>query len=238
MPSSIIILIGSAVLGIIALVCGIIADIDILFGLGLADAFMSLIFIPVFYLRAKKRRRIFARQDALIIWQYAPYEAEHIAAMEAKKVRKSSVGLSVLACVCLVIIFAPFIVIIEDTATKHLLLYIGIIAALLPFTSLYIAPAYTVRQITKIPSVTIIGRDYILLNNRYIGINDRAALTLVDAVVKTGGIAYGGVSALFLTYTFLMRYGNIMHFTVDVPIPGNCTADAVRFAEGLQAVSS
>ncbi len=236
MPGSIAILIGSAALGIIAFVCGIIADLDILFGVGLAEAFLSLILIPVLYLRAKKRRRIFARQDALLIWQYEPNETEHIAAAEAKKVRKSSVGLSILACVCLMIIFAPFIVIIEESSTKELLLYIGIIAALLPFTSLYIAPAYTARQITKAPSVTVIGRDYILINNRYIGINDRASLTLVDAAVKTGSRAYGGSHALYLTYTFLMKYGNIMHFTVEVPIPGSRKTEAADFAESIKAV--
>lgn len=235
MPASIIILIGSAAMGIIALAFGIAADNGVLFGLGLADAFISLLLIPVFYVRANKRRRIFARQDALLIWQYEPYEAAHIAAATAKKVRKSSVGLSILACVCLSIIFAPFIVIIEDTTTKYLLLYIGIAAALMPFASLLIAPAVTVRQITLMPSMTVIGRDYILINNRYIGINDRASLTLVDAVVKSGsGMTLGGGSALFLTYTFLMRYGNIMHFTVEVPIPGNRITEAVRFAESLR----
>jgi hypothetical protein len=34
--------------------------------------------------------------------------------------------------------------------------------------------------------MTIVGRDYILMNNRYIGINDRAKLTLVNARAVTG----------------------------------------------------
>jgi hypothetical protein len=236
MPGSIIILIGTAAVGAIAVVFGLVTDIDIVFALGLADAFLSLIFIPVFYMRAKKRQRIFARQDALLIWQYAAFEAAHIAATEAQKIRKTSIRLSVLASVCLAIIFAPFTVILEDAGAKQLILYIGIAAVLLPFTSLFIAPACTVRQITRIPSVTVIGRDYILLNNRYIGINDRASLTLADAEVKTvGNAAAGGRTALFLTYTFTMRYGTIMHFTVEVPIPGNRMTEAAGFAEYVKA---
>jgi hypothetical protein len=134
-----------------------------------------------------------------------------------------------------VVIFAPFPVIIEDPATKQLLLYIGIAAALLPFTSLLIAPAYTSRQITRDLSVTVIGRDYVLLNNRYIGINDRTSLTLVDAEIKMGGdTTTGGVTSLFLTYTFTMKYGNIMHITAEVPIPGSRTMEAHRFVENMK----
>jgi hypothetical protein len=235
MPNSIVILIGTAVLGVIAIIFGLLVDMNIVFALGLTDAFISLILMPVFYTRGKKMQRIFNRQDALLVWQYAPYEAAHIAGLEAKKTRKASVKLSILACVCLAVIFAPFPVIIEDAATKQLLLYIGIAAALLPFTSLLIAPAWTSRQITKDPSLTVIGRDYILLNNRYIGINDRASLTLVDAEIKTGGnTATGGFTALFLTYTFTMKYGSIMHFSVEVPIPGSRAKEATEFAKYIK----
>ena len=241
MPGSIIVLIGTAAAGVIAVVFGLVSDIQLLFALGLADVFLSLILIPVFYMRGKKRRRILDRQDALLVWEYASYEAAHIAALEAKKTRKSSVKLSIVACVCLSVIFTPFTVIIENAAAKELILYIGIAAAVLPFTSLYIAPACTVRQITRLPSVTVIGYDYILLNNRYIGINDRPSLTLVDAEIKSGAgskAAARYIKVLSLTYTFTMKYGSIMHFTVDVPIPANGTVEAQRFVENLKQVRS
>jgi hypothetical protein len=237
MPTSIAIVIASAAMGVIITVYGVIADIGILAGVGLADAFTSLIFIPVIAVHSKKRHRISARRDALLVWQYASYEAEEIAAREAKKIRRTSRGLSVLASISLMVIFAPFTIILENPETKKLLLYIGMIAALLPFTSLYIAPAVTVRQIKKAPTVTIIGRDYILLNNRYIGINDRAELTLVEAEVKKSALVEdeGKRSALFVTYTFRMKYGNIMHFTVEVPIPNGRQAEATEFAGRLNA---
>lgn len=237
MAGSIVVLIGTAALGAIAIVYGLMAEMNILFALGLTDAFLSLILIPVLSIRNKKKRRILARRDTLLVWQYASYEAAHIATLEAKKTRKTSLKLSVLACICLAVIFAPFTVIIEEAATKELILYIGIAAALLPFSSLYIAPAYTIRQITRVPSVTVIGRDYILLNNRYIGINDRTSLTLVDAEIKRGAGSKASASyinTLYLTYTFTMKYGTIMHFTVEVPIPGNRTAEAQRLIDNLK----
>jgi hypothetical protein len=235
MPGSIGVLIGTAVLGLIAIVFGVRADLNILLALGIADTFISLILIPVFYSRAKKKRWIYARRDALLVWQYAPFEAAHIAERVAKDIRKTSLKLSILVSICMAVIFAPFTVILEDAAAKELILYISITAVLLPFSSLLIAPAYTTHKITKDPSLTVIGRDYILLNNRYIGINDRASLMLTDSEVRTGGNAEtGSFTSLYLTYTFRMRYGNIMHFPVEVPIPGSRTMEAHRFVETMK----
>jgi hypothetical protein len=70
------------------------------------------------YARAEKRRRLFSRQDALLIWSYAPHETEQIARAEAERTRKQSVRLSVLASVCLAIIFAPFVFLSESDSTR------------------------------------------------------------------------------------------------------------------------
>ena len=231
MPKNIVAMIVIAALGAIAAVYGGVSGSGAFLAAGLAVAFLLLVFIPVFYIRAKKRRRLFSRQDALLVWNYAPHEAERIAKREAGKTRRQSVRLSILASVCLAIIFAPFIVITESAGTRLLLLCIGIAAMLLPFISVAAAPSYTAAQIKKIPSVTIIGRDYILLNNRYIGINDRGGLMLVSAEVRAGD---SGIAALLLTYTFLMRYGNVIHYTVEAPVPWGRNDEAMQFAESLR----
>jgi hypothetical protein len=238
-------LIGSAVLGALAIIFGLVSDTNILFALGLADTFLSLLLIPVFVTRDKKRARISLREDALLVFQYSADEAARIAAVEAKKTRTSSIKLSILACICLAVIFAPFPVILENQIARELVFTIGIVVAVVPFLSLVLAAFSVVRQITKEPSVTVVGRDYILLTNRYLGINDRTSLTLVDAEVKAGGNAYRkkntrkkdgaqGRKALYLTYTFTMKYGSIMHFTVEVPIPEACAEEARRFAESIK----
>jgi hypothetical protein len=232
MPKHITALIAVSVLSTIAAVYGGVAGREGYLAIGLAAAFLSLIFIPVFYIRAKKRRRLYARQDALLVWDYAPSEAERIAAREAIRIRKTSIRLSILVSVCMAIIFAPFVALAETPLARYLLLYIGVISVLLPFSSVYIAPAYTVSLIKRVPSLTIVGRDYILINNRYVGINDRAELKLVSAGVKHGG---DGEEILQLTYKFRMKYGNPISFPVDIPIPWGRSEQAVQFAERHRA---
>jgi hypothetical protein len=232
MPKHIAVLIAVGSLGTISAVYGGVSGESIFLGAGLPIAFLSLLFIPILYARADKRRRLFNRQDALLIWSYAPHETEQIAKLEAENTRKQSVRLSVLASVCLAVIFAPFVFLSEADGTRLLLVCIGVAAVLLPFISVAIAPAYTASQIKRIPSMTIVGRDYVLMNNRYIGINDRAKLTLVSARAKTGD---NGTAKLILTYTFLMKYGNPLHYTVEVPVPWDRQDEAVRFADSIQA---
>ena len=217
MPKHIIAFIVVAALGAAATVYGGVCGSDAALGVGLPVGFLSLLFIPILYVRANKRRRLFARQDALLVWDYAPYEAERIAAGEARKTRKTSVQLSVLMAVCLAILFAPFIFFVEiPQSARQLLMIIGPVTVLLPFASIYFAPAYTVSQIRRCPCRTIIGPDYILLSNRYIGINDRADLRLVRAEVKHGA---GGEETLQLTYTFKMKYGNPHQLSCRCPDP-------------------
>ena len=231
MPSSVVALLVVAVLGALTAVYGGIQGSEGLLAAGLAVGFLSLILAPVLNQRANKRMRLFGRQDALLVWNYAPYETERIAASESRKTRKTSIRLSILSAVSLAVIFASFAVIAESDQARTLLLYIGTAAVLLPFISVWLAPAYTAAQIRKIPSTTIIGHDYILLNNRYIGINDRGGLTLVGAEVKQGS---DGAGTLLLIYKFRMKYGSLMSFPVGVPIPQGQSVQAEQFAERLK----
>jgi hypothetical protein len=231
MPRTTKVLLLISALGAIAAVYGGVSVNEACLAIGLVVAFMALLFAPVIHIRAKKRQRLFERQGALLVWEYSQSEAERIAAREAKKTKKTSIQLSVVAAVCLAIIFAPFVALSETQATRYLLLGLGIAAVILPFTSIYFAPAYTVSLIKKIPSVSIIGRDYILMNNRYLGINDRADLRLVHAAVKPGA---DGEECLTLTYKFRMKYGNPISFPVNVPIPGGRNDQAKQFSEWLK----
>lgn len=229
MPASTYILIFITVISAGGAVYGGITGREGLLAAGLTIAFLSGIFAPIIHIRARKKARIRDRQDALLIWYYSLNEAARIAEQEAKKTRKSSIAISILMCICLIIIFLPFTVITQAPENRFLIIYIGAIVALLPFTSVFLAPMYTANQILKQPSVTIIGRDYILVNNRYIGINDRAELTLKGAAVK---LSPDGTGVLSLDYTFKMRYGH-MHYTAGVPIPQGRIAEAEQFKDRL-----
>lgn len=227
MPTSTYILIIIAVISAGAAVYGGTTGGEGLLAAGLSIAFLSGIFAPIIHIRARKKARIRERQDALLIWRYGIQETDCIAEREAKKTRKSSISISILMCVCFIIIFLPFAVIIQAPENRFLIIYIGAIVALLPFISVYLAPMYTANQIRKQPSVTVIGRDYIIINNRYIGINDRAELTLKGAAIKPNP---DGTGVLTLDYMFRMRYGH-MHYKADVPIPQGRVAEAEQFRD-------
>ena len=214
-------------LGAIVAVYGGVTGTEEILGAGVAAAALPYAFMPVLYQRSKKKERLKSRVDALLVWEYCLDEAERIAVHEMKRTRKSSVGLSILLAVCLAIIFAPFIVIAETAEIRSLLLGIGLAAVFLPFLSIYLAPAYTASQIRKTPCLTIVGHDYILVCNRYIGINDRGDLKLKTAGVATRDHYF---PVLVLVYTFRGRYGGRINYTVEVPIPQDRVDEAERFA--------
>jgi hypothetical protein len=231
MPKATTVLIVIASLGAAAALYGIVTGLEASLAAGLALTFIALLMIPVLNQRAKKKRRFMDRRDALLVWEYAAYETQAIAADAVKKVRKTSLRLSISFSVCLAIIFTPFVALTKTGEVRFLILFIGILAVLLPFSSLCFAPAYTSSLIRRIPSLSIIGRDYILMNNRYLGINDRADLKLKTASVVTRG----GGAVLTLVYTFRAKYGGRIEHIVEVPIPGGRLDEAKRFADSHQA---
>ena len=140
--------------------------------------------------------------------------------------------MSILLSICLAIIFAPFVALADSEGLRILFIVIGAAAVVLPYLSIWLAPAYTAAQIRKTPCLTIVGLDYILVCNRYIGINDRMDLKLKTAGVTTRD---GGFEVLVLVYTFRGRYGGRIDITVEAPIPRGRTEEAGRFTENRKA---
>lgn len=227
MKKNLIGLIIADILCIAFAVYGVLSQYEIILAIGLSCSFLLTVFIPVLWCRGNKKQRITQREDALLAWQYSYEEIDRIATMEGRKTRKASIGISILLFICIAIIFAPFIVITKNQNTRAILLIIGVIAALLPFFSIFIAPAVTMAAIRKTPSMTIVGRDYILMNNRYLGINDRASLKIRD--VQTQQTPEG--MNLVVTYNFRMKYGNCMDYPVMIPVPRGREIEAEIFKD-------
>lgn len=206
---------------------------DAYLAVGLGCAFVLAVFIPVYYLRLAKKRRITGRTDALLCWEYSHREADIAAAQQAKEVRRSSRGLVILMCVCVGIIFAPFVVITPDHDVRTLLLWIAIPVTLSPLLALLIAPAVVSSTVRRPPCVTLVGRDYILLTNRYLGVNDRFGLQLAEAAIQD---APSG-PRLRVIYTFQMKYGRCIPFPVVIPIPRGQEEEAAAFVQDMGAAA-
>lgn len=226
---------AAALLGTTAAIYGGVSGSEVLLAMGLVVGFISLLLLPVLRQQVTKRRRLADGRDALLVWTYTDSETAGIARREAVKMRKYSFRLSLLFFVCLALMTAIFAEVVQSAEAKRLVLILGAVAAVMPFVSLLLAPAYTTACIRKSPSRTVIGSSYIQVNNRYLGINDRADLKLKTAGV---GTTADGAAALVLVYTFKAKYGGRIPYTLYVPIPQDKIEEARLFAKTKQPTTS
>lgn len=197
-------------------------------GLGIAAAFVCLILIPAFHQRAKRLRKIFEKENVLIRFEYEPSEIEEIAAAQRHAMFKKCIRLSVLFSVCLTIIFLPFVLLsMEPDSQLPPMLPIALPCVLLPWLSLIIAPYVVSKTIRARPCISLVGRDYVLVTNRYHGVNDRYQLR-ADAVRFENGKG-GRMGTLFVKYSFkAMRTALPSTFSlwVNIPVPYGREKDA------------
>ena len=200
-------------------VIGGVSGSGLLIAIGAGGGLVGLALIPALHNRIKKADKIRQKQDAIVVWEYANDEIREIVSEQKRACFKRSMRVSVLLSICMAVIFTPFVYFaFQDSADMPLILWIGTACIILPWLSLLIAPAVVRRTITRYPCVTMIGRDYILAANRYLGVNDRHALK-ADSVRYEAG-ENGAMGRIYVHYGFLaMRPTRTFHLWVDVPVP-------------------
>lgn len=198
---------------------GLIAGEERLIAGGMGAGFIFLLLIPAFRQRSARVDKIRAKQDALVEWEYGPHEIEKIVEAQRPVVRKTSASLALLVCVCLIVIFAPFVVLsMQEDSGLPPMLPIAIPVVLAPWLAMPLAPGVVARKVRRQPCVSLIGRDYILVANRYLGINDRHALTAVEAKYEPS--QDGDMATLHVRYQFKVgRLTFLVNRWVGIPVP-------------------
>jgi hypothetical protein len=202
-----------------AAIYGGIAGVELLLGIGAAAGFLCLIFIPVTHARTVKTQRIRQRDDALIVFDYARGEVDEIVSAQRRIALKKSRSLSILFSICIAVIFAPFCVITRQSGDGQTLWIIAVICIVLPWLSLLVGPAAAENRLRRTPCTSVIGRDYILVTNKYHGVNDRHQLTAVETQFQAP--RNGGMATLRIRYRFLAMNTptRTFYLWVDVPVP-------------------
>ena len=199
---------------------------EAMLGTGAGGALLCLALMPALALRASRRRKIRERQDAYVCFEYSTAEAKKIAAAAKRSVRKTSIRVSVLLSICLAVIFVPFVVFsLEPGSALPSIWPIAVVCAALPWLSVPIAPAVVAHTVRSALCVSIVGRNCVLIANRYTGINDRYALEAEAVSFEPG--ANGGMATLHVRYRFRAgRTPRILRYTVAVPVPTGREAEA------------
>ena len=199
---------------------------EALLGTGLAGALLCLVLIPAYAVRVSRKNKISVRKDGIICFKYSLAEAEEIAAAAKPDIRRRSIRISAALSICLAVIFAPFVLLsLQPGFNAPPLPPIAIPIIILPWASVLIAPAVTVYNIRKAPCVSFVGRNCLLITNRYMGINDRCALE-ADAVRFEAG-KDGNLATLQVRYRY--RAGRVptkIQHWVKVPVPRGREAEA------------
>ena len=228
MPYSVIVLIIITAGFAAVAVYGGITGSEAMLAVGLEGALVCLLLIPAFAVRAKRRRKIRERQDALICFEYSFAEAQEIASAARPVILKRSIRISAAISICIAFIFMPFVLFsLQPGSTLPPMLPFAIACVVLPWLSVPIAPAATTYNIRKAPCISFVGHNCILIANRYLGINDRCALEADGMRFEAG--KNGGMTTLHVRYCY--RAGRVptkIQHWVQVPVPRGREQEAVR----------
>ncbi len=187
-----------------------------------------LFLIPVLHIRNRKIQRVQNKTDLLLCWEYAPFEAEDIAREQYLTARKNSLFVAMLLSVCMAIVFIPLVwhSVRPQSGLPPMLPYM-IAAILLPCLGVPLVPAIVANRIRRSPCITFIGRDYVLIANRYIGLNDRYKLNLERAEID---VVDGKRMRLHVQYSFKGgRTLRTFYKWVDIPVPYGKEQEATEF---------
>jgi|GEM_PF-2833668 len=199
-------------------------------GIGIAAAFVCIVLMPAFHLRAKRLRKICEKENVLIRFEYDSSEIKEIAAEQKKLMFRKSTKLSILFSICLTVIFLPFVLFsMEPDSELPPMLPVALTCVLLPWLSIIIASYVVSRIIQARPCVSLVGRDYVLIANRYHGVNDRYQLH-ADRIRFEKGKS-GKMGCLCVRYSFkAMRTAMPRTFSlwVQIPVPHGRENDAAN----------
>jgi hypothetical protein len=196
--------------------------------LGLTPALFLALGLLVFKVRSRQFEKILRREGHLLYFEYSLEETEEIIGHELPKFKKASCGLALLFGVCLLVIAVPFAQAMQSSDPNSPAWAAYACAVLVPILGALCAPMLLKRKIRKYPCVTAVGMDYILIANRYPGINDYGKLKLNHASFSK--TEPGAMLRLRLDYSFVaMKNATRISKSVEVPVPYDKTADAESF---------
>jgi uncharacterized membrane protein HdeD (DUF308 family) len=195
---------------------------------GLIPAVILGLALLVYMVRSRQFEKILRREGHLLHFEYTSMEAEEVIDHELPKFKKASRGLALLFGVCLLVIAIPFAQLMQKNSPDSPVWAVYACAALVPVLGALYAPRVLKRRIRKSPCATCVGMDYILIANRYPGINDYGKLKLDCAsFMKTEP---GTMRWMRLDYSFVaMKNATRIQKSVEVPVPRDQTAGAESF---------
>lgn len=185
---------------------------------GLLPAVILALGLIIYTVRNRQLNKIQRREGLLLRFEYNAQEAEEIIAHELPKFKKASYGLALLFGVCLLVIAIPFAQAMQRNDPNAPVWAVYACAVLFPILGALYAPQVLKRKIRKNPCVTAVGMDYILIANRYPGINDYSKLILNH--VSFSKEEPGCMRRLRLDYSFLaMKNAARIPKSVEVYVP-------------------
>lgn len=195
---------------------------------GVIPAVILMLFLIVYKVRSRQFEKILRREGHLLYFEYTSDEAEEIIGHELPKFKKASYGLALLFGVCLLVIAVPFAQAVQSGGPNPPVWAVYACAVLVPMLGALYAPRALARKIRKYPCVTCVGMDYILIANRYPGINDYGKLKLDCASFMKA--EPGTMRWLRLDYSFVaMKNATRIQKSVEVPVPRDQIAGAESF---------
>lgn len=201
-----------------------------LFASSMTVGTVLLFLLPALYARNRKIQKVQDQTGLLLHFEYPSYQREDIAQEQFLAVRKTSFRVALLLCFCMAVVFAPLVwhSMQPQSGLSPMLPYM-IAAMLLPFVAVPLAPAMVANSIRRSPCMTYVGRDYVVVANRYIGLNDRYKLNAQRATIHSGS---GQRMRLRVQYSFLAGRTIRTYFRwVDIPVPYGKEREALHFVE-------
>jgi hypothetical protein len=195
---------------------------------GLIPAVFLVIALIVFKVRSRQFEKILRREGHLLYFEYDSGEVEEIIALGLPRFIKRSYPLALLFGVCLLTISVPFALIIQKNDPSSPVWAVYASTMLIPALGIFFAKQAVARKVRKTPCVTAVGPDYILIANRYPGINDYGKLKLDHASFSKS--EPGSMRWLRLDYSFVaMKNATRIQKSVEVPVPRDKAAEADYF---------
>lgn len=196
-------------------------------GMGIAAAFVCLILIPAFWLRATRLKKISSKENPLIRFDYAPDEINEIVSAQMKAVFKKSAKLSLFFSISFAVIWLPFVYFsLQPNPTLPPMLPYAVLCVLLPWLSLIVAPKVVESSIRTRPCVSLVGHDYVLIANLYHGVNDRSSLKAERLRFEKGDDTKMGMLHVCYSFKAMKYHTTTITLWVQVPVPRDRESDA------------
>ena len=129
--------------------------------------------------------------------------------------------------------FAPFSASLMQADPTSPVWAVWVSLALMPVAGALLAPHLAAARIRRSPCISAVGADYILIANRYPGINDYNKLKIAYADFLPA--EQGKMRWMQLIYSYVaMRSPTKIQKVVDVPVPYDKAAEAEAFINEMR----